>query len=112
MIRTFVESSGFSKRVNQEGVELLREIQAEVLQSLELGDIIPGTAGLRKLRVGDVGRKKGKRGGFRVIYLDLPHVAKTYLLALYDKSEKSDISAGEKKVLRGLVDKLKKETTR
>ena len=41
MIRTFVESSSFSKRVNQEGVELLREIQAEVLQSLELGDIIP-----------------------------------------------------------------------
>lgn len=43
-----------------------------------------------------------------MIYLDLPSVERTYLLALYDKDEKDDISQEEKRVLRALVEKLKK----
>lgn len=73
------------------------------------GRIIQGTGGLRKTRIGDESRGKGKRGGFRVIFLDLPHVERTYLLAIYDKNEKDDISSDEKKILRDLVAKLKKE---
>lgn len=68
-----------------------------------------GTGGLRKLRMADAGRGKGKRGGLRVIYLDLPDAERTYLLALYDKGEKADISADEKKGLRELVKILKSE---
>ncbi len=44
-----------------------------------------------------------------MIYLDLPNVERTVLLALYDKDEKDDISQDEKKALRALVEKLKKE---
>lgn len=109
MRRTFVETTAFSKKVDREGAGVLREIQAELLSNLESGRVIQGTGGLRKLRIADPGRGKGKRGGYRVIYLDLPDVERTYLLALYDKDEKDDISPDEKKILRALVDKLKKE---
>ncbi len=109
MRRTFVETSLFARRVNQEGAEVLKEIQAEILKNSEGGRIIQGTGGLRKLRVGDEGRGKGKRGGFRVIYLDLPHIERTHLLALYDKDEKDDISKDEKKALKALVEQIKKE---
>ena len=109
MKRTFVESSFFSKRVNQEGSDLLKEVQIEILKDPEGGRVIQGTGGLRKIRVGDPGRGKGKRGGFRVIYLDLPRVECTHLLALYGKDEKEDISGDEKKVLKAMVDSLKKE---
>src|SRR4051812_40923632 len=108
MKRTFVESSAFAKRVNQQAAEVLKEIQMEILKNAEAGRIIQGTGGLRKIRVGDESRGKGKRGGFRVIYLDLPHVERTHLVALYDKSEKNDISKDEKKILKALVDQLKK----
>ena len=104
-----MESSLFARRVNQEGAEVLKGIQTEVLKNPEGGRVIQGTSGLRKLRVGDTGRGKGKRGGFRVIYLDLPHVERTHLLALYDKNEKEDISKEEKKALKGLVENIKRE---
>lgn len=109
MVRTFVESSAFSHRVNKERSGLLREIQEEILENPSCGRIIQGTGGLRKTRIGDESRGKGKRGGFRVIFLDLPHVERTYLLAIYDKNEKDDISPDEKKILRDLVARLKKE---
>jgi len=107
MKRTFVETSSFSRRIDDEGPETLRAIQTELLKNLEAGRVIPGTGGLRKLRVADAGRGKGKRGGYRVIYLDLPHVERTYLLAVYDKDEKGDISQDEKKTLRTLAAQLK-----
>ena len=34
----------------------------------ELGDVMPGTGGLRKVRWEDARRGKGKRVGLRVIY--------------------------------------------
>lgn len=88
---------------------MLREIQAELLKNPEAGRIIQGAGGLRKLRIADPGRGKGKRGGYRVIYLDLAGIERTYLLALYDKSERDDISAEEKKVLKSMVERLKRE---
>lgn len=107
MRRLFVESLPFSKRVDKNGPGALRTIQQELLERLESGEFIQGTGGLQKIRVADADRRKGKRGGFRVIYLDLPARETTYLLYLYDKGEKTDISADERSVLRALVAKLK-----
>jgi len=107
MRRLFVEVQLFSKKVDKEGPETLRGIQEELLERLESGEFIQGTGGLQKIRVGDAGRGKGKRGGFRVIYLDLPARETTYLLYLYDKGERTDISADEKAILRGLAARLK-----
>lgn len=107
MRRLFVEVQSFSKRVDKEGAETLRRIQEELLERLESGEFIQGTGGLQKIRVGDAGRGKGKRGGYRVVYLDLPARETTYLLYLYDKGERTDISADEKAILRGLAARLK-----
>lgn len=109
MKRTFVESSLFTRRANEEGAEVLKAIQTEVLKNPEAGRVIQGTGGLRKLRVADPGRGKGKRGGFRVLYVDLPDVERTHLVALYDKDEKEDISKDEKKVMKTLVELIKRE---
>lgn len=45
-----------------------RDLQAALLENPELGDVMPGTGGFRKLRWQDSCRGKGKRGGLRVIY--------------------------------------------
>lgn len=109
MKRTFVETSSFSKHVDREGTDVLREIQDELLKDPEAGGVIQGTGGLRKVRIADQSRGKGKRGGYRVIYLDLARIERTYLLALYDKGKKGDISPDEKKILKAMVENLKKE---
>lgn len=109
MRRTFVETSAFARKVDVEGREVLMRIQEELLARLESCPVIPKTGGLRKLRVSDAGRGKGKRGGYRVIYLDLPQVERTYLLGLYGKGEKGDLSQDERKVLRVLAERLKRE---
>lgn len=65
------------------------------------GDLIPGTGGLRKLRVALGGG--GKRGGARVIYYFYNENFPVLLLALYAKNEKADMTAIEKRKLTGLV---------
>lgn len=68
------------------------------------GAVIPETGGLRKLRWAAHGR--GKSGGARVIYyfrdLNMP----LYLLTVYGKGEKLNLSQREKSDMRKLTDAL------
>lgn len=109
MKHTFVETSSFSRKIDAEGPGALLQIQTELLRNPGAGSVIQRTGGLRKARIADLGRGKGKRGGYRVIYLDLPDVARMHLLAMYDKGEKGDISADEKRLLRAIAERIKKE---
>jgi hypothetical protein len=65
------------------------------------GVVIPGTGGVRKLRVAASGR--GKRGGARVIYVfggdDLP----VFLLAVFAKNERSDLTQAQRNDLGRLT---------
>ncbi|MFZ5691536.1 MAG: type II toxin-antitoxin system RelE/ParE family toxin [Pseudomonadota bacterium] len=61
------------------------------------GVVVPGTGGVRKVRVGVEGR--GKRGGARVIYLFGGDDVPVFLLALFAKNEKADLSAAERNAL-------------
>ena len=66
-----------------------------VIQRLEedpsIGDPIPGwNKEIWKIRVASSDIKKGKRSGFRLIYLWKEGDFRVYLLAVYFKGEKSD----------------------
>ena len=63
------------------------------------GDLIPGTGGLRKVRVGRAG--SGKRGGARVIYYFYNTDFPVLVMALDAKSEKANLSAREQKEFTG-----------
>src|SRR5437667_10691403 len=59
----FVETSVFTKRLARLGLEdALRGLQLELLENPTAGDLDPGTGGLRKVRMADPTRGKGKRG--------------------------------------------------
>lgn len=66
------------------------------------GNLIPGTGGLRKVRVG----RSGKPGGARVIYYFYNAASPLLLVALYAKNEKADLSAREKKKFAALVKEI------
>ena len=63
--------------------------------------LIAGTGGLRKMRWSLKG--KGKRGGVRVIYYWDEASETFYMLYVYPKSEREDLSAAQLRVLTRLV---------
>lgn len=75
-----------------------------VARDPDVGDVIPGTRGLRKLHWQASGR--GKRGGARVIYYFRDEHMPIFLLYAYAKNEQDDLSAREKKELGDAVQRL------
>ena len=108
MVRVFVQTTIFSKALDRKGaVSALSSIEDAILENPEVGDVVAGTGGVRKLRLQDEVRRKGKRGGLRVLYLDLPRHERTYLLYVYGKDEAEDITFEEKRKLRNVVTLIK-----
>lgn len=103
----FVELPAFSRyRQDYLSDEAFRTLQAELLANPEVGDVIEGTGGLRKMRQAEQRRGKGKRGGLRVIYYWWETGRQFWLFTLYNKNEVSDLSPTERKALK---DRLKLE---
>jgi hypothetical protein len=75
----------------------------------EAGVIVPDTGGVRKLRWAVPG--KGKRGGARVIYYFHGESLPLLALNVYAKSEKTNISPGEKKRLKAEVEQYARNLT-
>jgi len=59
--------------------------------SPDVGDVVPGSGGVRKVRWGTAGR--GKRGGVRVIYFNRLANGEIWLLLVYGKSVRDNIPA-------------------
>jgi len=72
----------------------------------EAGAVIPGTGGIRKVRWSIEGR--GKRGGARVIYFFYKRNAPIYLLMVYSKNIRENLSQQEKKQLRQEAAKIRR----
>jgi hypothetical protein len=66
--------------------------------------VIAGTGGVRKARWKRPGM--GKRGGVRAIYYFLVRSDLVYMLDLYAKNDKSDLTAADKRELRTIVSTL------
>ena len=73
------------------------------------GDLVLGTGGARKARVGDPQGGRGKRGSYRYLYLYLEHRGRIYLLYFYGKNEQSDLSPEQKKTVARLAQMIKEK---
>jgi hypothetical protein len=108
MNKTFVETREFTQLVkNYLSDDALSDFQRELLNDPEAGSVMPGCGGLRKMRVADPGRGKGKRGGVRVIYLHVAEADVIFLMDMYGKDEQEDLTADQKKILKGLAQSFK-----
>lgn len=78
-----------------------RSLGNYLAQNPTAGVVMPGTGGVRKVRVAIEGR--GKSGGARVVYFFRNEVMPLYLLAIFAKNEKANLSAAEKAAMRRFV---------
>jgi mRNA-degrading endonuclease RelE of RelBE toxin-antitoxin system len=83
--------------------------QSELLANPYQGNLIQGTGGLRKIRVGMKG--KGKRGGGRIIYYYFDNKNRFYLLTIYAKNEMEDLSSEQKRQLKYFMEEGVNEQT-
>jgi mRNA-degrading endonuclease RelE of RelBE toxin-antitoxin system len=98
----FVETPIFTKALRSAiPDEEYRALQVALILRPEQGKLIQGTGGLRKIRWS--GKGHGKRGGFRLIYYWHRQTESLFMLYLYAKNEREDLTAGQKKVLSQVV---------
>ena len=102
---TVVELPEFIRRSKK----LLTEIERERIMSYLAahpisGSIMEGTGGIRKLRWKREGL--GKRGGVRVIYYYHNEQYPVFLLTIFGKSEKANLSKAERNELAKLTRQL------
>lgn len=101
----FLEASAFTRYVaTYLSDDSYRDLQNQLAAKPELGDLMPGTGGFRKIRWADQRRGKGRRGGLRVIYYYFSKDQQIWLMTLYDKDEASDLTPKEKKALKGIIE--------
>jgi len=99
-----VETTVFSKLIGQlMDNDHYRELQELLIENPEIGDLIQGSGGLRKIRWKLTGR--GKRGGVRVIYYWAVSVDQIRMLYVYSKSDQENLTKDQLKVLRQIVER-------
>ncbi len=98
---TYLRAAKDAKMSEEEMISAVDLVAADP----ETGDVMQGTGGVRKVRV--AGRGKGKSGGYRVVYFygggDIP----IFMLTVFGKGEKANLTQGERNALRQMTKILK-----
>jgi hypothetical protein len=76
-----------------------------IARNPEAGDLVPASGGVRKVRWRRQG--SGKRGGVRVIYFYHDPGMPLYLLMIYAKARRDDLSPDARRTVQALVGRLK-----
>jgi hypothetical protein len=107
-MHTVMETDAFARAANalltdEEHLWITNAISANPT----IGDVIPGTGGARKLRF--AGRGKGKSGGYRVITFYAAEDVPVFLLDIFSKGQKMNLSKAERNELKGFLATLAEE---
>ncbi|MBT0720631.1 type II toxin-antitoxin system RelE/ParE family toxin [Rosenbergiella collisarenosi] len=103
----FIETSLFTQQIQTIATDSeLKDLQSELIESPDKGDLITGTGGLRKIRMAT--GNQGKSGSARVVYF-LATKEVIYLVMAYPKSAKESLTEAEKAELKKLTKRLNDE---
>jgi hypothetical protein len=105
-VQTIIETHEFMRAAKK----LLTESEKEALINLlasnpTAGDLIEGTGGFRKIRLARTG--SGKSGGYRVVTFFYNETKPLYLITMYAKNKKENLTKEERNQLKEIADILK-----
>jgi len=86
------------------GQEEMAKVVDAVAANPELGEVMRGTGGFRKFRAARPGM--GKRGGVRVIYIYRNADFPAFLVKVYAKNVKDNLTMAERNVLKKTADEI------
>jgi mRNA-degrading endonuclease RelE of RelBE toxin-antitoxin system len=98
-----IETPIFTRRVQELlSDEEYRQLQLAIASQPEVGPILRGSGGIRKLRWSAQGR--GRRGGVRVIYYWAVAQDQILMLFIYPKNEQDTLSQEQLRLLKSIVE--------
>lgn len=106
-MQTVIETNGYLRDAKDAGMTDDERTAAVDLVAAdpESGDVLQGTGGVRKARL--AGRGKGKSGGYRIVWYygggDIP----VFLITVFGKGEKANLTPGERNALRAMTGTLR-----
>lgn len=98
----FIETQTFTTAVTKFMTDTsYADLQVRLAENPQLGTLIKNSGGIRKIR--HALPNTGKSGGVRVIYYWVKEDATIYMLLVYPKSQKDDLTDNEISVLREIA---------
>lgn len=112
MKREFIETPSFTRKWFELGFteDDLAELQQFLIKNPSAGDVMVGTGGLKKIRYAFKGR--GKSGSARVCYVDFASFEKNFLIQVFSKDEKQNLTEAEKNAVKKVISILKSEVAK
>lgn len=110
-LHTIVELNSFRRAAEKCGFtnrEIL-DIIDFLATNPNAGDEIPGTGGCRKIRYKLEGNNKGKSGGARIITLFTGDELPIFLITVFSKSQKINLTKAERNGLKQITSEIVKE---
>lgn len=106
MTKTFIQTNEFSRNWEELGFddEDLRKLELEIMKNPQIGPVIRGTGKLRKMRFSFPDR--GKSGSVRVCYVDFVIQEAIYLVTVYSKKEKDNLTQTERNNIKKMIQLL------
>ncbi|NOX26898.1 MAG: hypothetical protein GXP21_01660 [Gammaproteobacteria bacterium] len=99
-----IETTVFSRLIQElMNDDDYRKLQEALITRPEMGDLIKGSGGLRKVRWKLEG--SGKSGGVRVIYYWAVSADQIRMLYVYKKSRQTDLSPDQVVILKDIVER-------
>jgi hypothetical protein len=110
-MQTVSELNAFRKAAVAAGMsdEDIEDLIDHLASNPEAGDEITGTGGCRKVRFAIRGNNKGKSGGVRTITFYTGEHLPVFLITVFGKSQKVDLSKAERNVLKGMTKAIVEE---
>ncbi|MDK9721689.1 MAG: type II toxin-antitoxin system RelE/ParE family toxin [Rhodospirillales bacterium] len=105
-MQTIVETPDYLADAKRTGLSDEERVAIAAYLALhpDAGTEIVGTGGARKVRF--AGRGKGKSGGYRVITFFSGPAIPVFLLAVFAKGDKVDLTQGERNDLRSVLQEI------
>ncbi|MCL2070609.1 MAG: type II toxin-antitoxin system RelE/ParE family toxin [Oscillospiraceae bacterium] len=105
----FFSTSEFDKQWEIMGLDMedRRRLENGIVNNPQIGAVMSGTGGLRKMRFAPENR--GKSSGVRALYVDYVVFERIYLITAYPKSNKENISQAERKIFKKIIEQTEKE---
>lgn len=98
-MHTVCETQSFRRAASDVGMtdQEIEQLVGILANDPEAGEIMVGTGGCRKLRI--AGRGKGKSGGYRTITFFSGNQMPVFLLTVFSKGERANLSKEERNTL-------------
>lgn len=108
-MQTVVETPAYLKAAKASGMTDAEMTAAVDMLALDpsAGDLMKGTGGCRKVRL--AGRGKGKSGGYRLITFYWTPDQPVFLLTVFGKGEKANLTNAEKVMLTAVTRTISRE---